>query len=132
MKHYQKADGSVWAFEADGSQDHLIPEGFTAISDEELAVLRAPTPEQRLDVLVNALQTRMDAEAHALGYDDLKTAITYRGDPNPKFAAEAEGFFVWRSAVWTDAYARLASGDIPASVEDALAAMPELLISIGN
>jgi hypothetical protein len=91
----------------------------------------APSPDP-IEVLTWALQAELDVGARALGYDDIKTAITYRGDPNPKFAAEAEGLFQWRSAVWTQAYALLA--DVQAgqaqfpTVEAALAMMPALVI----
>lgn len=44
MKHYQKADGSVWAFESDGSQDALITPDMQYLTAEALAVLRAPPP----------------------------------------------------------------------------------------
>lgn len=44
MKHYQKADGSVWAFESDGSQDALITPDMQYLSGEALAALRAPPP----------------------------------------------------------------------------------------
>jgi hypothetical protein len=42
MKHFTKPDGSIWAFESDGSQDRLITRDMTPISDAALAVLRAP------------------------------------------------------------------------------------------
>lgn len=44
MKNYQKPDGSIWAFEPDGSQDELITDDMTPISDAALAILRAPSP----------------------------------------------------------------------------------------
>jgi hypothetical protein len=89
----------------------------------------APDPVAMLTVV---LQDAMDEMARAHGYDDIKTAITYRGDPNPKFAAEAEGFFMWRSAVWTQAYALLAQiqqglAQFP-TVQEAIAMMPMLQI----
>ncbi len=89
---------------------------------------RAPISPVALITLT--LQRAMDARAREFGYDDLATAITYRGDPNPKFAAEAEAFFAWRSAVWTQAYALLAQveqgvASLP-TTEEALAMMPEL------
>lgn len=46
MKNYQKPDGSIWAFEPDGSQDELITSEMTPISDAALALLRAPPPAQ--------------------------------------------------------------------------------------
>ena len=51
MKHYQDLGGSVWAFEADGSQDDLITDGMTLLSAESLISIRssamgAPSPKQ--------------------------------------------------------------------------------------
>ena len=91
-----------------------------------------PVAADPVVVLTAALQFEMDARARALGYDDIKTAITYRGDPNPKFAAEAQALFVWRSAVWTQAYAlldqvRQGEAKFP-SIDEAIAMMPPLEI----
>lgn len=44
MKHFKKPDLSIWAFESDGSQDSFITPDMTPLTDEELAVLRAPKP----------------------------------------------------------------------------------------
>lgn len=41
MKHFKTTDGSIWAFENDGSQDHLILPGMVELSLSELADLRA-------------------------------------------------------------------------------------------
>jgi len=94
---------------------------------------RTPIPLDPVPTLVSGLQDLMDSRAKALGYDDLKTAITYRGDPNPKFAAEAEGFFVYRSGVWTTAYAYLArvqAGEVSfPTLAEAVAMMPALSIT---
>lgn len=44
MKYYKAADRSIWAFEPDGSQDHLITAGMTPLSLEEVSALSsAPT-----------------------------------------------------------------------------------------
>ncbi|MDR6455488.1 hypothetical protein [Variovorax paradoxus] len=108
-----------------GKQIEASPEGRPR---EAPAIPPDPVPS-----LVSGLQALMDAQAKALGYDDLKTAITYRGDPNPKFAAEAEGFFVYRSGVWTTAYAYLArvkAGEVPfPTLDEAIAMMPALNIT---
>lgn len=43
MKHYvDKNTKEIFAYEDDGSQDHLIKDGLAPISDEELVELRAP------------------------------------------------------------------------------------------
>lgn len=83
--------------------------------------------------LVAGLQANLDSQAQAHGYDDIATAITYRGDPNPRFAAEADGFFALRSGTWTAAYAYLAevqAGTKPfPTLDEAIAMMPALVIN---
>ncbi|MCS6245977.1 MAG: hypothetical protein H2173_00560 [Opitutus sp.] len=49
---------------------------------------------------IAATQMHLDAHAQAWGYDDLKSACTYDGDPYPRFAAEALALRNWRSQVW--------------------------------
>jgi hypothetical protein len=92
-----------------------------------------PSAAEEATGLVSGLQALMDTRARTYGYDDLKTAITYRGDPNPRFAAEAEGFFVWRSGVWTTAYthlARVQAGEVDfPTLDEAIAMMPPLTIT---
>jgi len=73
-----------------------------------------------------AIQQHLDAKARERGYDGIQTAITYRDDPNPAFAAEALALFNWRSAVWTAATAMLAAVNpaSPPTIEAVLAALP--------
>jgi hypothetical protein len=74
-----------------------------------------------------AIQAHLDATARQRQYDGILSAITYRDDPNPVFAAEAEALFAWRSAVWTAATAMLAGmgeGE-PPLVADVIGALPE-------
>ena len=40
MKHYKNSDNEVYAYESDGSQDHLIPDNYIAITDEEADAIR--------------------------------------------------------------------------------------------
>jgi hypothetical protein len=35
MKHYLSPTNQIFAYELDGSQDHLIPEDYTTITDSE-------------------------------------------------------------------------------------------------
>ena len=53
MKHYQKPDGSVWAFEDDGSQDSLITPDMVQISQEAL-----PKPPPYVPQSVSMRQAR--------------------------------------------------------------------------
>ncbi len=39
MKYYKDSQGTVYAYEADGSQDHLIKPGLTPIQDSEVPAL---------------------------------------------------------------------------------------------
>ena len=39
MKHYKDSQGTVYAYESDGSQDHLIKPGLTPIQDSEVPAL---------------------------------------------------------------------------------------------
>lgn len=48
-----------------------------------------------------AIQLHLDAKAKERHYDSIHTAISYRGDANPQYDAEADALFAWRSAVWT-------------------------------
>jgi len=40
MKHYKSPNNEIYAYEADGSQDHIIPEDYIAITDAEADQLR--------------------------------------------------------------------------------------------
>jgi len=41
MKTYKDLNNGLWAYELDGSQDHLIPANFTLITEEEADAIRA-------------------------------------------------------------------------------------------
>jgi hypothetical protein len=58
MKHYQKPDNSIWAFELNGSQDHLITGDMTLIGAAELAAMRAATvnPKDEIRSRISALE----------------------------------------------------------------------------
>lgn len=45
MKHFKK-NGEIFAFEMDGSQDHLIQDGMEPITVAERDAMLAPTPEE--------------------------------------------------------------------------------------
>ncbi|MCR6502610.1 hypothetical protein MUO32_26640 [Shinella sp. CPCC 101442] len=76
-----------------------------------------------------AIQAHLDGKARERHYDGIQTAITYRDDPNPLFAAEGAALFSWRSAVWTYATAELSKvtageRDVP-PVDAFLGELPE-------
>jgi len=41
MKTYKDINNNLWAYELDGSQDHLIPADFIQITEDEANVIRA-------------------------------------------------------------------------------------------
>jgi len=141
--YYSAATRGFYSTEIHGAK---MPEDAVAISDTTYKALAGQSVETgpdgypRLTVqapnpvapLVAGLQAHMDGVARTYGYDDIKTAITYRGDPNPKFAAEAEALFEYRSGVWTTAYAYLArvqAGEVSfPTLAEAIAMMPALTL----
>ncbi len=67
-----------------------------------------PTVEQRIASLRCTVQAHLDAAAADLGYDDIKTAVTYADEPAvAKFQAEGQALRAWRSLVWAACYVRL-------------------------
>ncbi len=79
--------------------------------------------------MTDAIQAHLDTTARTRNYDSIQSAITYRGDPNPQFAAEGQALFEWRSAVWTYATEQLAAveaGDreAPETAEAFIAELP--------
>jgi hypothetical protein len=46
MKHYKSPENKIYAYELDGSQDHLIADDFVAISEEEADVIRKAQQEK--------------------------------------------------------------------------------------
>lgn len=109
MKHYKTPDQSIWAFEPDGSQDHLITPDMTPVSDAALFALRNPpkTPEQIVAEFTAAIQQRLDDFAKTRGYDSILSACTYATSTVPKFAAEGQHCVDARDATWRTCYAIL-------------------------
>jgi len=87
MKHYVDPEtNEVYAYESDGSQDAFIKEGLVPISDEDLAILRAPTTDQLLRQLT---QERKEQEQQGVTIN----GIRYAGDPgNRQTLREAIAF----------------------------------------
>lgn len=51
MKYYKDANDSLFGFELDGSQDHLIKDTYTPITQEELEALNARKFQARFDAM---------------------------------------------------------------------------------
>ena len=57
----------------------------------------------------NAVESRFDKEAQALGYDNLSKATTYAASGNNRFVAEARHFIALRDACWVLCFEALAN-----------------------
>lgn len=105
-----------------------LAQGFEIAPDENGApYLKAPnaaTEQQVIDVFKEAIQSHMDQSAKALGYDDIRTVVTYAEEPAvPKFQAEGQALRAWRSLVWAYGYEQIEavqSGSRPMPTMEAL------------
>lgn len=121
MKHFKKPDGSVFAFELDGSQDELITSDMVAMTAAELALHENPPPTlaQVQAQLSAAVQRHLDEVAQGRGYDNINSAVSYADEPEePKYQAEGRAFRKWRSKVWRRC------GEVLADVHDGKRAVP--------
>lgn len=87
-------------------------EGKRIVSDSDGApTLADPEPLSAASIIASiasAVQSHLDATAQSLGYDDIKTAVTYADEPAvPKFQAEGQALRAWRSLVWAKCYEML-------------------------
>lgn len=55
-----------------------------------------------------AIEAHIEATAQARQYSSSVSCASYLNDPNPVWAAEAQSFIAWRSAVWAEVFATLA------------------------
>ena len=74
MKHYLSPENKVFAYEADGSQDHIIPSDYTPITNDEAqtrsqqvqqAAFSALTYAQKRKGEYPAIGDQLDALYHA-------------------------------------------------------------------
>jgi len=108
MKYYKDKDGAVFAYETDADREKFGPDDLVEMTESEISAhLNPPVSDDQVIYQYKAeIQQHMDAEAQALGYDDIATAVTYAEEPAvPKFQAEGQAFRAWRSQVWAYGYA---------------------------
>jgi len=80
---------------------HRVEQGqFVKIVPPPAPIQLPPTADALRAILIRWAQSHLDATARAWGYDDIRSACIYLGDPYPRFAAEALALRDWRSAVW--------------------------------
>lgn len=54
-----------------------------------------------------AIEDHIEAVARERQYSSAVSCVSYLNDPNPAWAAEAQAFVAWRSAVWATVFAAL-------------------------
>ncbi|MDH1104847.1 hypothetical protein N5C55_03005 [Pseudomonas otitidis] len=130
MKHYRDpGTGQVFAYEADGSQDHLIADRLVPMTAAEVAAHQNPTPETEEELitrLTEAVQLYMDGVARQRNYDSILSLCTYATSTVAKFQSEGQAGVVWRDACWQlgyDLIARVRAGEAPIPTEAELLAM---------
>lgn len=67
----------------------------------------APTVEQIVAGLEEAVQSELDRRARERNYDGIVSACSYAGAPNP-FQAESIAYLSWRASCWAYCYQVLA------------------------
>jgi len=87
--------------------DVEVPDGFTCAGYtwNGTAVVQRP-PVVVLPTVAEyteAVQKHLDAKAQSKNYDDIVSACSYAGAPNP-FQAEGTAFVGWRGDVWAKCY----------------------------
>ena len=104
MKYYKKLDGTVWAFESDGSQDSFITSDMLPMTPAEVSAHLNPGGfDQIAASYAGALGAAIDQFARTWGYDSIYTAATYLNSAIPLFKHEAEVIIAWRDTAWFNA-----------------------------
>lgn len=92
MKHYLSPTNQIFAYELDGSQDHLIPEDYTSITNAQVDAIREQKKQDFLNSLTYAEKRvseypsfgeQFDKLYHE-GYDAWKSSIKTIKDKYPK------------------------------------------------
>ena len=60
MKHYKSPNNEIYAYESDGSQDHIIPKDYVAVADSEVADIHAARAQAAADTLTYAQKRRAE------------------------------------------------------------------------
>ena len=88
-------------------------------------------PEKSLmELVVEAVQARLDTFARTRNYDSILSACTYATSANPKFSTEGSYCVSLRDATWVKLYQILADVELgnrppPNNVEEVMAELPQ-------
>lgn len=100
-----------------GYLSHRVEDGEVVLAPE--SVRQALALAAATTAMTTAVQTHLDAQAQARGYDNLLSAISYADEPAvPRFQADGQAFRAWRSLVWAQCH------ELLAQVQDGTLAVP--------
>lgn len=139
MRYYKDKNSEIYAYEDDLSDEDLAESikrlSLTPLTQNKLEEFLAPKPtrEEKIERLKQEFLARVDATlnatAHAHGYDNINTAVSYAGYEN-KFQAEGVCFGKWRSKVYEWGYGlleKIMRGELDidkTNIDEVLQAMP--------
>lgn len=114
----------------DGSFQNINGAWVFVVSAVELTESeKVERAEQRLQAATDAIQEHLDAVAQERRYDNIVSACSYAGHPNP-YQAEGQAAIEWRGAVWayaTNVWAEVALGTrIEPTVEQLISELPTI------
>lgn len=97
------------ASEHDDSGRELYARALAGEFGQIAPYIEPPPPPITVELIANAVQSHLDATARAIGYDDIRSAVTYADEPAvPRFQADGIKLRRWRSLVWAKCYELLA------------------------
>jgi vancomycin resistance protein YoaR len=129
MKYYKDINNNVYAYEADGSQDHLIGDKVAMTSDEiETHLNPSITPEQLMQQSKSAVYNLLDQTAQQYDYRNFAEVSQFVN--SNVWKTEANGLLVWQDAVWTKAYELLTSPIT--SIDDFVVQLPKYVPTSGS
>jgi hypothetical protein len=134
MKYYKHPEtGEVFAYENEQERQEWGAPELVEMTPEEIDAYLNPSPtaEQIMSRLEARVQFWLDEQARALGYDDIKSAVTYAEEPAvPKYQQEGQAMRRLRSLAWERWYEILnavQAGQRSIPTEDELIAEMEAL-----
>ena len=109
----------------------LVEVGSARIGDLYVdgAFVTPEPPPPTIEEYQAEVQRHLDAAARAKNYDDIVSACSYAGAPNP-FQAEGQKFLEWRGNVWAACYQIMADVQAgtrqPPTLDSLIAELPAL------
>lgn len=132
MKIYISTNGELFAYNDNGSQDHLIPPDYVLATQQQIDAVVNPvkTQDEIIASFEYSVQKWLDAFAQTWGYYSVVSAASYYSSTNSQFQKEAVAIISWRDAVWVsiaNILAAIKSGasPMPASSDLFIAMLPQ-------